>query len=118
GARIVPARARPVPFWRHGLPRPPATSPRLFADCVPARRAFISARTASWTRCGFTSDPKTPSSSAFSREDWPVTPSSGALGAATLLLSDLDDAVLRPRNRTPDEQEVALGVDRVHGQAD
>src|SRR5262245_59140181 len=28
-------------------PRPPATSPRLFADCVPARRAFSSARTAS-----------------------------------------------------------------------
>src|SRR5215211_5208983 len=57
GARIVPARARPVPFWRHGLARPPATSPRLLAARVPARAAFISARTASWTRCGFTSAP-------------------------------------------------------------
>src|SRR6185437_11159186 len=108
----------PVPFWRHGLPRPPATNPRLFADCVPARRSFSSARTASCTRCGFTSEPKTTSSRAFSREDWPVTPSRGALGAATLFLSNLDDAVFRTRNGALDEQQVLLGVDRVHGQAD
>ena len=37
GARIVPWRARPVPFWRHGLARPPETSPRLFVAKVPAR---------------------------------------------------------------------------------
>src|SRR5215208_6499489 len=118
GARIVPARARPVPFWRHGLPRPPATSPRVFADCVPARCAFSSARTASWTRCGFTSEANTPSSRAFSREDWPVTPRSGALGAATLLLPDLDDAVLRARNGALDQQQVLLGIDRVHDEPD
>src|SRR5919201_837019 len=29
GARVVPARARPVPFWRHGFERPPATSERF-----------------------------------------------------------------------------------------
>ena len=28
GARVVPARARPVPFWRHGFPRPPAARSR------------------------------------------------------------------------------------------
>ena len=55
-------------------PRPPATSPRLFADCVPARCALSSARTASWTRCGFTSEPNTPSSRLASREDLPRDP--------------------------------------------
>ena len=50
GARVVPWRARPVPFWRHGFARPPATRPRLFAPRVPARAAAISARTASCTR--------------------------------------------------------------------
>ena len=63
GARVVPWRARPVPFWRHGLARPPATRPRLFAARVPARRAFSSARTASCTRCGLTSAPKISSDS-------------------------------------------------------
>ena len=41
-------------------------SPRLLAACVPCRRAFISARTASCTRCGFTSAPKTDASSETS----------------------------------------------------
>src|SRR5919204_4457927 len=40
GARLVPARARPVPFWRQGFERPPATSPRLLAARVPARPAL------------------------------------------------------------------------------
>src|ERR671936_454779 len=39
GARVVPARARPVPFWRHGFERPPATSPRVLTARVPARSA-------------------------------------------------------------------------------
>ena len=79
GARIVPWRARPVPFWRHGFARPPETSPRLFAARVPWRRAFISARTASCTRCGLISAPKTASSSETS---FFVPPSTGAFGAA------------------------------------
>src|SRR5262249_33648151 len=62
GARLVPARARPVPFWRHGLERPPATSPRLLVPFVPARAALSSARTVSCTRCGFSSTAKTDSS--------------------------------------------------------
>ena len=37
-ARVVPWRARPVPFWRNGLARPPATWPRVFVACVPCRR--------------------------------------------------------------------------------
>src|SRR5215211_5374115 len=119
GARIVPARARPVPFCRQGLPRPPATRPRLFADWVPARRAFNSERTASCTRCGLRSAPKTPSSSVASFEDLPLMPRRGALGAATaLLLPDLDDAVLGPRNRPLDHEQVVLGIDRVDGETD
>ena len=66
GARMVPARARPVPFWRHGFARPPETRPRVFAPRVPARRAFSSARTVSWTRFAFGSAPKTASSSVTS----------------------------------------------------
>ena len=76
GARIGSlARARPVPFWRHGFARPPETMPRLFAARVPCRAAFSSARTASWTRCGLISAPKTVSSSETS---FFVPPSTGA----------------------------------------
>src|SRR5205814_1428031 len=84
---------------------------------VPARRAFSSARTVSWTRCGRRSAPKMASSSATSFEDLPSEERSGALGAATLFLPDLDDAVLRARDRALNEQEVALRVDAVHREA-
>ena len=66
-ARIVPARARPVPFWRQGLARPPETSPRLLLANVPARCALSSARTASWTRWGLISAAKIASASETSR---------------------------------------------------
>src|SRR5829696_5626634 len=119
GARIVPARARPVPFWRHGFERPPATKPRLFAAWVPARRAFSSARAVSWTRCGLMSTANTDASSVRSFDFLPVTSSTGALGAATtLVLSDLDDAVLRAGDGALDQQQIPLDVDLVHGQAD
>ena len=45
GERFEPARARPVPFWRHGLAPPPETIPRVFVAAVPRRRAACSART-------------------------------------------------------------------------
>src|SRR5215208_2947408 len=119
GARIVPARARPVPFCRHGFARPPATKPRVFAACVPARRAFSSARTVSWTRCGLISTAKTAASSVRSFDFLPVESSTGALGAATaLVLSHFDDAVLGAGDGALDQQQVALGVDLVHGQPD
>ena len=35
GARMVPCRARPVPFWRYGFAPPPRTMPRVFEECVP-----------------------------------------------------------------------------------
>ncbi len=37
GARIVPCRARPVPFWRHGLRLPPRTAERLRVWALPLR---------------------------------------------------------------------------------
>src|SRR5574342_109543 len=46
-ARVEPWRARPVPFWRHGLRPPPATSLRVLVLCVP-RRAFAIWRTYAW----------------------------------------------------------------------
>ena len=82
GARIVPARARPVPFWRHGFARPPATRPRLFAPRVPRRAALSSARTVSWTRWGLTSASKTNASSATS---FALPPSTAALTAISVL---------------------------------
>src|SRR5581483_10681781 len=45
GERLEPARARPVPFWRHGLTPPPETIPRVLLAAVPRRRAACSART-------------------------------------------------------------------------
>src|SRR5437763_12621694 len=107
GARIVPARARPVPFWRQGLERPPETSPRDFAARVPARSAFSSARTASWTRCGLTSAPKTASSSSKSFDLLPAASRRGALTPGMrLLLPDLEQAALRAGHGALHEQQV------------
>src|SRR6185437_8670154 len=92
GALVVPARARPVPFCRHGFERPPETSPRLFAARVPLRSAFISARTVSWTTCGFSWAPKTVSSSVRSLAFLPAESKSGAFGAA---ISDWPPALRR-----------------------
>ena len=35
GIRLEPARARPVPFCRHGLAPEPETCPRDLAEAVP-----------------------------------------------------------------------------------
>ena len=65
-------------FTGGGVAFPPI--PRDFEPRVPARAAFSSARTASCTRCGFSSAAKTASSSETS---FFAPPSTGALGAAT-----------------------------------
>src|SRR3954467_6489756 len=49
GEREVPARARPVPFWRQGFAEPPDTIPRVLVAWVPCRRAASSATTTSCT---------------------------------------------------------------------
>ena len=58
-----PARARPVPFWRHGLAPPPRTMPRVLVACVPWRRAASSATTTSCTSGPLNGAPKTSASS-------------------------------------------------------
>src|SRR4051794_5087326 len=118
GARIVPARARPVPFWRHGFERPPATRPRDFDPRVPARSAFNSARTVSCTRCGLPSAPKRDSSSATS-DFVPAVLRSGALGAAMApVLPDLDQPALGAGHGALHKQQVALRVHGVDNEAD
>src|SRR5439155_25672668 len=67
----------------------------------------------SWTMCGFTSAPKTPSS----RVTFLVEPRIGALGAATIL-PHLHEAVARAGDGALHEQQVPFRVDLVHGQAD
>src|SRR3954471_5445294 len=103
GARIEPWRARPVPFWRHGLAPPPRTMPRVLVECVPWRRAASSARTDSCTSGSWNSAPKAASSSVT----FLVAPSTGALAIG----AHLHDAVARAGDRAADEQQVLRRAD-------
>src|SRR3954447_11015483 len=109
GARIEPWRARPVPFWRHGLAPPPRTLPRVLVECVPWRRAASSARTDSCTSGSWNSAPNAASSSftVF------VPPRTGALAIGP----HLHDPVARPGDRAADEQQVVVHADVDDGQA-
>src|SRR5215210_7161871 len=75
GERDVPARARPVPFWRHGFAPPPRTIPRVRVACVPWRRAASSAITTSCTSGPLNGTPNTASSSLI----FLVPPRTGAV---------------------------------------
>src|SRR5215210_3275335 len=101
GERIEPARARPVPFWRHGLAPPPRTSPRVRVDAVPLRVALRSARTHSWIRASL----KRASNVSASRSTPPCLPTYGALAIA----AHLHGGAGRPRHRAPNQQQVFLG---------
>ncbi len=54
GDCLLPARARPVPFWRHGLALEPRTSLRVLVEAVPARLAARCWRTTSCSTYGLT----------------------------------------------------------------
>src|SRR4051794_6756590 len=110
GARIEPWRARPVPFWRHGLAPPPRTLPRVLVACVPCRRAASSARTDSWTSGSWNSAPKATSSSLT----FLVPPSTGAWLA---IGPHLHHAVARARDGAAHEQQVVALADVDDGQA-
>src|SRR4051812_31576934 len=103
GLRDEPARARPVPFWRHGFAPPPRTSPRVLVECVPWRRAASSARTDSCTSGPLKRAPNTASSSVAVV----VPPRTFALG----IRAHLHDAVAAARDRAADEHEVLGGVE-------
>src|SRR3954469_2592150 len=108
GERDEPARARPVPFWRHGFAPPPRVSPRVLVECVPCRRAASSARTDSCTSGSWNSAPN----AASSRSTFFVAPSTGALAIGP----HLHDAVAWPRNRAAHEQQVLARAHVDHGQ--
>src|SRR3954471_10537369 len=103
GARIEPWRARPVPFWRHGLAPPPRTLPRVLVDAVPRRRALSSARTDSCTSGPLKRAPNAASSRSTLFE--PPRTFALAIGA------HLHDAVARPGHGAADHQEVLPRVD-------
>src|SRR6478672_6597474 len=111
GERDEPARARPVPFWRHGLAPPPRTLPRVLVDAVPRRRALSSARTDSCTSGPLKRAPKATSSSATFLVFAAPRIGASAIGA------HLHDAVARARYGAAHEQQVVLGVHADHGQA-
>src|SRR6478672_1157712 len=98
GERDEPARARPVPFWRHGLAPPPRTSPRVLVDEVPWRRAFSSARTESWTSWPWKAAPNAASSSVTVF----VAPSTGALAIG----AHLHEPAARAGDGAAHEQQV------------
>src|SRR6266542_1933084 len=78
-----------------------------------------SARTASWTRCGFTSAPKTAASSVRSFDFLPFASSTGALGTAMRpVLPDLEQPLAGAGDGALHEQQVVLDVDRVDDEAD
>src|ERR687885_1932376 len=103
GARIEPWRARPVPFWRHGLEPPPRTLPRVFVAAVPWRRAFSSARTDSWTGGPLKRAPNAASSRSTDFE--PPRTFALAIGA------HLHDAVAGAGDRAAQHQQVVARVD-------
>src|SRR5438067_3847719 len=103
GLRDEPARARPVPFWRHGFAPPPRTSPRVLVEWVPWRRAASSARTDSCTSGPLKRAPKTASSSVALL----VPPRIFASGIG----AHLHHAVARARDRAADEHEVLGGIE-------
>src|ERR1700755_1200437 len=109
GERDEPARARPVPFWRHGFAEPPDTMPRVLVACVPWRRAASSATTTSCTSGPLNGCSKTSASRVTS--DPP--PRVGALGIGP----HLHGAALGPRNGAADEHQVAVGPELDDGQA-
>src|ERR1700736_3656220 len=96
GERFEPARARPVPFCRHGLAPPPETTPRVLVAAVPRRRAACSARTLWCTSAPRKRAPKAVSS----RLIFLLAPRRGA----STIASNLDDAAAGSWHRPAHEQ--------------
>src|ERR1700688_1798281 len=107
GERFEPARARPVPFWRHGLAPPPETSPRVFVAAVPRRRAACSARTLWCTRGPVKRAPKAASWLTFFCAPLLVAPPAPRTGASGIA-ANLHDRSGRSRDRATHEQQVLL----------
>ena len=72
GERLLPWRARPVPFWRNGLAPPPRTSARVLVDWVPARLAASWAVTTWCSTARLGSRPKIVGSRSTVPRSWPA----------------------------------------------
>src|SRR5437763_3033250 len=101
GDRTEPARARPVPFCRHGLAPPPRTWARVRVAAVPCRRALSSARTASCTSARLKRAPKAVASRSTPAPDL-FTQGALAIGP------DLHGGAGRTGDRPAHEQQVVL----------
>src|SRR5580698_10372993 len=110
GERLEPARARPVPFCRHGLAPPPETIARVLVAAVPRRRAACSARTLWCTRGPWKPAPKADSSS-FTFLDAPAVAVGLSTGASSIA-THLHDSAARSRHRPTYKQEILLGIHR------
>src|SRR5262249_29281567 len=79
GERELPARARPVPFCRHGFLPPPLTKARVLVDAVPTRRLAWCERTASYRRCWRTGPATTAAGTSISPTRAPAAETTGSL---------------------------------------
>src|SRR5208282_721127 len=90
GDRVDPARARPVPFCRHGLRPPPEMSPLVLVDAVPERRLASCIRTASCSSDRSPSRPKTaPATSSSPTFSWAAEYSGSLTGDRFLVRSGI-----------------------------
>ena len=112
--RDAPWRARPVPFWRHGLRPPPRTSPRVWVSAVPARLLASWRTTAWWMSASFGVDAEDALGQRRPRRA--ACRSASRIGRSAghrllRLLRTSRQAVARARHGAANEDQVALGVD-------
>src|SRR4051812_42875070 len=114
---MEPWRARPVPFWRHGLAPPPRTWARVRVLALPARRAASWAVT-TWCMTGtLGSMPNHSSSSVAVPAFLPEALFTSMLAMSDTCLHGVTDdhqAAVGARDRPLDQDQVALGVGLDH----
>src|SRR5438874_1744184 len=123
GARVLPCRARPVPFCLYGFLPPPDTSPRVFTLCVPCRAA-ASWATTTWCISGmFACTLKMSSGSSTVRVGSPPADRTSTLSSEGMSLTallrrraDQHQRALGTRDGALDQDQVLLRVDRLDGQ--
>src|SRR5690348_12737285 len=97
---MEPARARPVPFWRHGLRPPPEMKPLVLVAAVPRRRFASCILTASWSNELSPSRPNTtPETSKSPTRSRPAENSGTLTGLFCAAASAMSRHRLRPRSR-------------------
>src|SRR5208337_4444276 len=114
GDRVDPARARPVPFCRHGLRPPPEMSPLVLVDAVPERRLASCIRTASCSSDRSPSRPKTaPATSSSPIFSWAAEYSGSLTGDGFSFRSGIVHLHIGAAARTGrvmDDEQSAVGA--------